>query len=138
MARNCRNPTRPRPEGKAPPPKANLVEEPFSAMISEVTMVSQTDGWFIDSGANRHCCFDRSLFSKYTEVDDKNVLLGDAHTTKVLGTGEVELNFTSGKSLILRDVLHTPDMRRNLVSGYLLEKLELSCSYTFTDRKSVV
>lgn len=75
-ARISRNPTRPRSEGKTPPTRANLVEEPFVATISEMSMVSQSGGCFVNTGNNHHCCFDRSLFSKYTELDDKKVLLG--------------------------------------------------------------
>ena len=33
--------------------------------------------------------FDLSLFRKYNEIKDKNILLGDHHTTKVVGVGEV-------------------------------------------------
>ena len=51
------------------------------------------------------------------------MLLSDSHSTKVAGTGEVELKFTSGKTVILKDVLHTPEMKKNLVSGYLLNKV---------------
>ncbi|XP_038882321.1 uncharacterized protein LOC120073565 [Benincasa hispida] len=54
---------------------------------------------------------------------DKNILLGDHHSTKVVGIGEVELKFTSGKTLTLKDVLHTPEIQKNLVSGYLLNKV---------------
>ncbi|XP_071923055.1 uncharacterized protein [Coffea arabica] len=39
-----------------------------------------------------------------------------------LGMGEVELKFTSGRVLTLRDVLHVPEIRKNLVSCYLLNK----------------
>ena len=34
----------------------------------------------------------------------------------------MESKFTSGKTLILKDLLHTPEMRKNLVSGYLFQK----------------
>ena len=34
----------------------------------------------------------------------------DHHTTKVAGVGEVELKFTSGKMLVLKEVLHTPEI----------------------------
>ena len=62
------------------------------------------------------------MFKSYSDSEDKKVLLGDSHSTKVAGTGEVVLKFTSGKTIILKDVLHTPEMRKNLVSGYLLNK----------------
>jgi hypothetical protein len=50
-------------------------------------------------------------------------MLGDSHTTDVLGTGEVLLKFTSGRELVLKDVLHAPEIRKNLVSGFLLNKV---------------
>ncbi|PON99483.1 Zinc finger, CCHC-type, partial [Trema orientale] len=115
MARNCRNRRRPAPQ-------ANLTEEQLIAMISEINIVGGSEGWWVDTGASRHVCNNRALFKTYSETEDKKVLLGDSHTTIVAGTGEVELKFTSGKTLILKDVLHTPEMRKNLVSGYLLNK----------------
>ncbi|GKA22911.1 hypothetical protein Tco_0708873 [Tanacetum coccineum] len=82
-----------------------------------------SEGWWVDCGATIHVCYDRSMFKTCTAAsEDKKVLLGDHHTTNVAGIGNVELKFTSGKIVILKDVMHTPEMSKNLVSGYLLNK----------------
>ncbi|KAK2429298.1 putative mitochondrial protein [Trifolium repens] len=117
MARKCRN--RPNPAAQA---HLTTEEQTYVAMVTEVNLVGGTDGWWLDTGASRHVCYDRAMFKSYTRAEDKKVLLGDSHTTNVAGIGDVELNFTSGKTLILKDVMHTPEIRKNLVSGYLLNK----------------
>ncbi|KAA0067437.1 putative Polyprotein [Cucumis melo var. makuwa] len=101
---------------------ANLIKDELVAMFSEVNVIRGSEGWWLDTGASRHVCYDLSLLRKYNEVKDKNILLGDHHKTKVVGIGEVELKFTFGQMLVLKEVLHTPKIRKNLVSEYLLNK----------------
>ena len=84
-------------------------------MIFEVNVIGGSGGWWLDTGASRHVCHDLSLFRKYNEINDKNILLGDHHMTKVAGIGKVELKFTSGNALVLKKVLHTLGIRKNLV-----------------------
>ena len=43
-------------------------------------------------------------------------MLGDSHTIEVVGIGEVHLRVT------LKDVFHVPNIRKNLVSSFLLNK----------------
>ena len=117
LVQNCRN-----KRVAHPIPQANLTVDQLVAMISKVNLVDRSEGWWVDTSAFCHVYYDRAMFKSYSNVVDKRVLLGDSHSTIVAGTGEVELNFTFGKSLILKDVLHTPEIRKNLVSGYLLNK----------------
>lgn len=107
-----------------PKPQANLTEsEVIAAVVSEVNLVNNMIEWVVDTGATRHICSNKEMFLDYEEViDGESVYLGDARTASVAGKGKVLLKLTSGKSLALHSVLHVPNMRRNLVSGSLLNK----------------
>lgn len=77
----------------------------------------------MDTSASCHiCCYDRGLFKCYSEAEDGRVLLVDSHSTHITEVGGVELKFISGKTVILKEVLHVPEIRKNLVSGYLINK----------------
>ena len=96
------------------------------AIVSEVNLVNNLSEWVLDIGATRHMYTNRNLCAEYEEVNDgENVFLGDARIAKVVGKGKVVLKLTFGKGLALNAVLHVPDMRRNLVSGFLLNKTGL-------------
>ncbi|WVZ58553.1 hypothetical protein U9M48_008818, partial [Paspalum notatum var. saurae] len=55
-----------------------------------------------------------------TVTRDCSVLMGNGSAVSVLGTGTVDLKFTSGKIVQLKNVQHVPSMNKNLVSGSLL------------------
>ena len=109
-----------------PTTQVNLIEDEYVAMISKANVIGGSEGWWLDTGASRHVCHNLSLFRKYNEIKDKNILLGDHLTTKVAGVGEVELKFTFGKTLVLKEALHTPEIRKNLVSRCLHNKVGFS------------
>lgn len=102
-----------------------LVSDLHIGMITELNMAATTklSDWWYDSGATVHVCNDKSQFKSYEEVvNGQKVLMGDHDSAKVLGKGSVELNFTSGKKLLLVNVLYVPDIIKNLVSANLLCK----------------
>ncbi|MCI68621.1 hypothetical protein A2U01_0089882, partial [Trifolium medium] len=75
-------------------------------------MVGVSEGWWIDIGATLHVCYERAMFKTYTTVENQKVQMGNAHTYDVAGTGNVELKFISGKTLILKDVMHVPETKK--------------------------
>ena len=53
--------------------------------------------------------------------------MGNIATTRIAGTGKIMLKMTSGKVLTLKNVLHVPTIKKNLVSAALLVKNEFKC-----------
>uniref|UniRef100_A0A2N9G4N1 Retrovirus-related Pol polyprotein from transposon TNT 1-94-like beta-barrel domain-containing protein n=1 Tax=Fagus sylvatica TaxID=28930 RepID=A0A2N9G4N1_FAGSY len=103
--------------------KANVVEHNNKNMMLTVNLVGDTKEWWVDTGATRHICSDKKMFSTYHSIEHgEQLFMGNSSTAKVEGKGKVILKMTSGKELTLNDVLHVPDIRKNLVSGSLLSK----------------
>ncbi|GJU11089.1 zinc finger, CCHC-type containing protein [Tanacetum coccineum] len=66
----------------------------------------------IDFGATTHVCKDRCWFKTYEPEEDGYVLyMGDDHFALVHGKGSVVLEFSSGKSITLFNVLYVPKLR---------------------------
>ena len=123
-AKDCRsrkeqgNPKKKRPQG-------NVIEVDdvsdmnLSVVVSEVNFTgSNTKEWWVDTGATRHVCSDKKMFSSYQTIDNgEQLFMGNSSSSKVEGQGKVVLKMTSSKELTLNDVLHVPKIRKNLVSG---------------------
>ncbi|GJU29862.1 hypothetical protein Tco_1173451, partial [Tanacetum coccineum] len=94
------------------------------AMISEVNLVgTNNSGWWIDTGATRHVYADKSMFHSFRAVDNgQKRYMGNSATADIKGEGDVILKMTSEKELKLTNVLYVPEIRKNLVSGWLLNK----------------
>ncbi|KAK9119431.1 hypothetical protein Scep_017524 [Stephania cephalantha] len=87
----------------------------LTAVVSETNMVSDAKGWWIDTGATRHICSDKNLFSEFHPADSEEKLyMGNSSSSMVEGKGTVKMKFTSGKVITLLDVLYVPDIRKIL------------------------
>ena len=64
-------------------------------------------------------CADASLFSSYQVGGTTSLLMGNGSHARILGVGMVNLKFTSGKTVHLKNVQHVPTIKKNLVSGSL-------------------
>jgi hypothetical protein len=116
-ARRCRD-----RKGKGPAPKqrkeAHVVLGPSSSegYVPQAFMASPSNDWWIDSGATIHICADRSAFSSFQGAASGPVLMGNGVPAAIRGIGQVCLKMTSGKTIILKDVLFVPTINRNLIS----------------------
>ncbi|GKE96328.1 hypothetical protein Tco_1581183 [Tanacetum coccineum] len=94
--------------------------------------------WWIDFGATTHVCKDRCCFKTYEPVEDGYVLyMGDDHFAPVHGKGSMVLEFSSGKSITLFNVLYVPKLRKNLISGPVLNKSGYKQNKVLDDSDSV-
>ncbi|KAL6328584.1 hypothetical protein AAG906_038779 [Vitis piasezkii] len=109
-------------------PKGGISKKPkfqgkcFNSVVSEVNLVgSNPKEWWIDTGATRHVCSDKKMFSTFEPIENgEKVFMGNSATSEIKGQGKVILKMTSGKELTLTNVLYVPEIRKNLVSGSLL------------------
>ncbi|GJV82537.1 retrovirus-related pol polyprotein from transposon TNT 1-94 [Tanacetum coccineum] len=90
-------------------------------MISEAFSLEEEKSWWVDSRATRHVCNDHTMFKTY-EPSYSMIYMGNHTTAQVKGQDKIDLVFTSGNTLTLNDVLHVPDVRKNFMSGSLLNK----------------
>ena len=90
--------------------------------------------WWFDTGANVHVCADISLFSSYQAIQESSVLMGNGSHASVRGVGTIDLKFTLGKIMQLKNMQHVPIIKKNLVSSslayqdyYLQEEEDYKC-----------
>ncbi|GJX27089.1 pol polyprotein [Tanacetum coccineum] len=78
----------------------------FIDMNFEVNLVgSNNSGWWVDTGATRHVCADKSMFHSFRAVDNREKLyMGNSATTDIKGEEDVILKITSEKELKLTNV----------------------------------
>ena len=85
-----------------------------------ILSVFQSPDWLIDTGANVHVCADAFIFSSYQATRTSPVLMRNGSHAIVRGVGTVDLKFTSGKTVRLKNVHHVSSINKNLVSGSCL------------------
>lgn len=95
--------------------------------------------WLVDSGASEHMCRDRSLFSSFTSVSQKSVVVGNGAVISVLGHGQMSVQVSNGSEWIdtvIDNVLFVPELKTNLLSvnraadrGYVIMTDDSSCKF---------
>ncbi|GJS16862.1 zinc finger, CCHC-type containing protein [Tanacetum coccineum] len=93
--------------------------------------------WWIDSDATFHACKGRCWFDTCHLVQDGSVLhIGDELTKPILGRGNVVLEFSFGKTITLVNVVYVPGLRKNLMSGPMLNKC--GCKQVYESDKYIL
>ena len=79
-------------------------------------MVGNSKEWWVNTGATRHICANKNMFTSYVLVSSgEQIFMGNCSTSKVEGQCKVILKIASSKELTLNNALHVPDIRKNLV-----------------------
>ncbi|GJW69691.1 zinc finger, CCHC-type containing protein [Tanacetum coccineum] len=94
----------------------------YVSYVSDAYFVQDDDvAWWVDSGATVHVCKYRCWFKTYDSLNDGYILyMGNESIALVHGRGCVDLKFSLGKIVSLLNVLHVPNIRKNLVSSSVL------------------
>nr|GEW03019.1 zinc finger, CCHC-type [Tanacetum cinerariifolium] len=88
--------------------------------------------WWIDSGATTPVCKYHFWFKTYESVEEGSVLyMGDDHFAPVHSKESVALEFSSGKTITLFNMLYVPKLRKNLVFGPMLNTYGYKQGYEF-------
>ncbi|KAF5956145.1 hypothetical protein HYC85_009001 [Camellia sinensis] len=72
--------------------EASNAKNKFVAVVSEVNMLEDAGDWWVDLGATRHVCNDKSRFTTYEQVSDGIVLYtGNSSTATIKGKWMMDL-----------------------------------------------
>ncbi|KAH9648835.1 hypothetical protein KPL70_025759 [Citrus sinensis] len=94
-----------------------------SAGVLLVTDDQTKGNWVLDSGCSFHMCPNKNLFLNYEAYDGGVVVMGNDAIFKVVGKGIIRLKMLDGMTRELANVRHVPDLKRNLISLGMLDKM---------------
>ncbi|CAN1762183.1 Retrovirus-related Pol polyprotein from transposon TNT 1-94 [Linum perenne] len=79
-------------EGKNQAHLTEDTKEPtiFAAVVSEINLVDNRVDWIVDSGASKHFCSNKSLFSEFEATEGEQVYMGNSSTAGVFGKGKIQ------------------------------------------------
>jgi len=100
---------------------ASQFELDFSLIACLVSSVMGSV-WFLDNGASFHMTGDRDLFSDMDEKDlGVHIEIGDDGRYSVTDIGTISFEKESGKPFVLKEGMHVPRLKKNLISVAMLE-----------------
>ena len=73
--------------------------------------------WYLDSGASFHMTGDKEFFSDLEEKDlQMHIEMGNDGRYSANGIGTITFERYSSNPFLLKDVMHVPGLKKNLVS----------------------
>jgi hypothetical protein len=88
----------------------------YGNFLPLVLLVFHHIEWWVDTGANVHVCADISMFTSY-QAQSSSVMMGNGLQSTVPSVGTVDLKFTLGKIMQLKNLHHVLFIKKNIVSG---------------------
>ena len=98
---------------------ARKINEKGSLFVTQACLVTnRSHSWIVDSGATNHVCCSLQGFkeTRRLEASGFSFSWGNGAVVSAAAVGELVLNFTHNKTIILRDVYYVPDFGKNLIS----------------------
>lgn len=97
-------------------------------------------GWYIDSGATKHMCNDKSLFENFSAKQGASVVMANGVKAPEEGRGSIRLmcqtECESGREILIEEVLFVPQLDVNLISVSKL--LSRGFSVTFEGNRCTI
>jgi hypothetical protein len=91
-----------------------------------------TKSWVVDSRASFHVMPHRKYFQDYVQGDFGQFYLDDDEPCQIVGIDKVKIKKNNGSKWLLKEVIHIPDSRRNIISTGKLESE--GCISIFIDK----
>ena len=79
--------------------------------------------WVLGFGCSFHMCPNKNFFKNYEAYDGGIIVMGNDASFKVIGRGTIKLKMFDGTIRELANVRHFPDLKRNLISLGMLDKM---------------
>ncbi|PHU21227.1 hypothetical protein BC332_06334 [Capsicum chinense] len=90
--------------------EANKECDDLCAIFSECNLTGNPREWWMDSGATRHVCSNKELFSSFApDQAEEMIYMANSATAKA---GKICLKMTSDKVLTLNNVLYVPELHK--------------------------
>ena len=94
-----------------------------SARVLLVTDDQARGNWVLDSSCSFHMCPNKNLFLNFEAYDGGVIVMGNNTICKVVEKGIIRLKMLDGMTRELANVRHVPDLKRNLISLGMLDKM---------------